>query len=108
VLAAALLVAAVLTAGCGGDSDEGETTLPTSLQAPGTEDELAFCLGRLTDPALDDEGRFDLTAECTGLDRDAVEAHPAFVACLSGVARDAPHDRVQERVDRCLVLFGDA
>ncbi len=104
---AALVACAALLGACGGDSGEEATTLPETLEAPGSEDELAFCLGRLIDPDLDDPERFDLVSNCTGLDREAVEAHPDFVSCLSGVARDVPNDQVQERVDRCLAIFGD-
>ena len=108
VIVLVVVATAAAVAGCGGDSEGGDeaATLPTALEAPGTEDELAFCLGRLADPQLDDDGRFDLVAECTGLEREAFEDNTAFVACLSGVARSAPNHRVQERVDGCLVLFG--
>jgi hypothetical protein len=98
-------------AGCGSDSEEaGEevATLPTAADPPGTEDELAFCLGRLVDPALTDPARFDLVAECTGLDREAIEAHPSFVACLSGLARSTPNRKVEEHFNRCLRIFHDA
>jgi hypothetical protein len=110
VIVLLVAVTAAAFAGCGDEGgDEGgdeAATLPTALEAPGTEDELAFCLGRLADPQLDDDGRFELVAECTGLERAAFEDNTAFVAGLSGVARSAPNDRVQERVDTCLVLFG--
>jgi hypothetical protein len=109
--AALIVVAAVALAACGDDSDDGDAsevaTLPDKLDPPSTEDELAFCLGRLVDPDLTDPQRYELVSACTELDREAVEAHPDFVACLSGVARDVPNDRVQDRVDRCLAIFGD-
>lgn len=102
------MAAVALASGCGGDDSEDDVaTLPSSVDAPGNEDELAFCLGRLVDPALTDPGRFDLVSECTGLDRDAVEGHPSFVACLSGLARSTRNDRVQEHLNRCLVIFRD-
>jgi hypothetical protein len=106
VIVLLVAVTAAAFAGCGDEGGDEAATLPTALEAPGTEDELAFCLGRLADPQLDDDGRFELVAECTGLERAAFEDNTAFVACLSGVARSAPNDRVQERVDTCLVLFG--
>ena len=109
---AAIVAVAALGAGCGSDSDDdGEeevATLPTAADPPGTEDELAFCLGQLVDPALTDPGRFELVAECTGLDREAIEAHPSFVACLSGLARSTPNRKVEEHFNRCLRIFHDA
>jgi hypothetical protein len=106
-IALAVLALALLGVGCGGDSDDGDevATLPTAAEPPGTEQELAFCLGRLVDPSLDDTGRYDLVAECTGLDREAIEAHPSFVACLSGLARHTPNDRAEEHFNRCLRIF---
>ena len=110
------LLAVGAIAGCGddGDDDDGEATseevatLPESVDPPGTEDELAFCLGRLVDPELDEPGLYDLVSECTGLDREAVEAHPPFVACLSGLARHTPNARVEEHLNRCLRIFRES
>jgi hypothetical protein len=64
--------------------------------------------GQLVDPNLDESGLVDRVVECTGLAREAVEARPSFVACLSGLARSTPNDRVEEHLNRCLVIFNDA
>ena len=104
-----LAAAGALFAACGDDGESTEVaTLPETVDPPGSEDELAFCLGRLVDPSLDDPGRYDLVTECTGLDREAVEDHPSFVACLSGLARHTPNARVEEHLNRCLTIFRES